>query len=55
MGFVTAPGRKEVHKVTIELKGPYPQKKFTQYRVNLLKVLKKYRAKVTSKKRVKRG
>ncbi len=55
MGFVTAPGKKEVHKVTIELKGPVPQKAFNRYKADLLKVLKRHRAKLTYKKRVKRG
>ena len=55
MGFVIAPGKKEVHKLIIELKGPVPKKTFDRYKVDLLKVLKKYRAKITHKKRVKRG
>ena len=55
MGFVTAPGKKEIHKLIIEFKGPVPQKTFNKYKVDLLKVLKKYRARITYKKRVKRG
>lgn len=54
MGWIVAPDEHQRHRVTIEIRGPVEKAKWAEYRAAVKAVVKKYGARITEKRRLRK-